>query len=114
MLIEIDDASFADGILRADRPVLAVFSAQWCGPCKHYTPVVEKLADDLEGALTVAKIDIDRAPEIASRYGVRMAPTTLLFRDGQVVAQHAGTMREPALRQFIDSAPGCRPSAAGR
>ena len=114
MLIEIDDANFADGILRADRPVLAVFSAQWCGPCKRYTPVVEKLAEELEGALTVAKVDIDRAPEIASRYGVRMAPTTLLFRDGQLVAQHAGTMPEPALRRFIDSAPGCTPSAARR
>lgn len=116
MVIEIDDGNFEDRVLRAKEPVLAVFSATWCGPCKSYTPVVERVGDELGAALVVAKVDIDRAPELAVRYGVKSAPTTLLFHGGELAGKQVGTMTERALREFVAtcSAPRCTPSAAGR
>lgn len=103
-ILDLDDAQFDDRIARANVPVLAVFTAAWCGPCKRFAPVVERVAEDLEGALLVATVDVDRAPATATRYGVRGAPTLLLFRDGEVAARSTGTMPERALRELVSGA----------
>jgi thioredoxin len=114
--IELDDDAFADRIARAATPVLAVFTATWCGPCKRFAPVVERVAEALEGSLLVATLDIDRAPATAARFGVRGAPTVLLFCDGELAARSTGSMPEHALRELVATccAPRCTPSAAGR
>ena len=86
----------------ASGAVLVDFSAEWCGPCKTMLPVVEKIAADYEGKLSVYTVDIDADPEIAARHGVMSVPTFLLFKDGQAVERVVGAMPERELKKRID------------
>jgi thioredoxin 1 len=84
------DANFEADVLGSGTPVLVDFTATWCGPCKALAPIVEKLADEYEGKIRVGKLDIDDAPGVAAKYGVRSVPTVMVFKNGQKVAQHVG------------------------
>ena len=86
------DATFQREVLSAPGPVLVDFTAAWCGPCKMLAPVVEQLAADLEGRLTVGKLDIDENIETAMAYAVMSVPTLLLFKQGQPVERLPGYM----------------------
>jgi len=86
------DATFQREVLSAPGPVLVDFTAAWCGPCKMLAPVVEQLAADLEGRLTVGKLDIDESVETAMAYAVMSVPTLLLFMQGQPVERLVGYM----------------------
>lgn len=86
----IDDQNFEAEVLQASTPVLIDFHATWCGPCKMLAPIVEKLADDYEGKLKVGKVDIDAAPKLASKYGIRSVPTVMVFENGEKKATHTG------------------------
>lgn len=83
-LLHLDDASFPAAVLDQTGPVLVDAYAEWCGPCKALSPTIEALARDLEGQATVAKLDIDRAPEVTATYGITSVPTVLVFEDGQL------------------------------
>ncbi|MGE3772516.1 MAG: thioredoxin [Gammaproteobacteria bacterium] len=83
------------------RAVLVDFWAAWCGPCRSLAPVLEQLADGLEGRLAIAKVDSDAEPELAGRYGVRSLPTLILFKDGAPVAQTMGAQPLSALHAFV-------------
>jgi thioredoxin 1 len=96
----IDDSNFEAEVLNATGPVLVDFHATWCGPCKMLTPIVEKLADDFEGKLKVAKIDIDQAPNVASKYGVRSVPTVMVFDGGERKASHIGLAKREKLLEL--------------
>lgn len=89
-VIPVNDGNFEAEVIAADRPVLVEFGATWCGPCKALAPIVDKIADDNVGRLKVVKIDTDDAPGVVRRYGVRSAPTVMVFRGGQKTAQHVG------------------------
>ena len=84
------DDNFEADVLGSGTPVLVDFTATWCGPCKALAPIVEKLADEYEGKVRVGKLDIDDAPGVAAKYGVRSVPTVMVFKNGQKVAQHVG------------------------
>lgn len=99
-VLSIDDRSFHEEVLESDRPVLVDFTATWCGPCKALAPVVEKLADATVGQLKVAKVDIDDSPETATRYGIRGAPTIVVFKNGKEAARHIGVTTEKRLREL--------------
>jgi thioredoxin 1 len=90
--IEVNDATFQKEVLDSDKPVLVDFWAIWCGPCRMVAPVVEELANEYEGKLRVAKIDVDVNPETAMKYGIRSIPTLLVFKGGQVVEQLVGAV----------------------
>lgn len=90
-------------LLNKETPVLADFSASWCGPCKAMLPVVERLAARFDGQAQVVKVDIDRASELALAHGVRSVPTFLLFANGQVVERIVGSTSESALAALIES-----------
>ena len=75
MALEINDANFEELVLRADKPVLVDFWAEWCGPCRMVGPIVNELADDYVGKLIVGKVDVDSNPGIASQFGIRNIPT---------------------------------------
>lgn len=95
------DQNFESEVLKSDLPVLVDFTATWCGPCKALAPIVEKLADEFQGTLKVGKLDIDDAPRVAQKYGVRSVPTVMVFKGGQKAGQHVGlTNRDKLVALF--------------
>ena len=99
----VSDASFESDVLKATGPVLVDFWAEWCGPCKMIAPALEEIAKDMNGKLTVAKINIDHNPQTPKRYGVRGIPTLMLFKDGQVAATKIGNMPKRQLVDWVES-----------
>jgi len=85
----VTEATF-DEFVKSDKPVLIDFWADWCGPCKLLGPVVEEIANDYEGKLTVGKLDVDANPRIAQQFGIMSIPTMLVFKNGEVVKQLVG------------------------
>jgi thioredoxin 1 len=92
-----DDKNFDQEVLKASGPVLVDFTATWCGPCKMLAPIVEQLADDFPGKLKVGKVDVDQAPGVAARYGIRSVPTVLVFQNGAKTGQHIGLTKRDKL-----------------
>ena len=97
----VTDESFRQDVLEAPGPVLVDFWAEWCGPCKAVAPVLDELARDYAGKLTVAKVDIDENPVTPNEYAVRGIPTMLLFRDGKPVDVKVGALPKSALKDWI-------------
>jgi len=87
---KITDDSFEADVLKAAKPVLVDFWAEWCGPCKQIGPSLEEIADELADQVTVAKLNIDENPNTPGQYGVRGIPTLMLFKDGAVAATKVG------------------------
>ncbi len=99
--LEITDANFEHEILQASVPVLVDFWATWCGPCKTIAPFVEELANELEGKLKVAKLDVDNNQQTAMKFGIRSIPTLLVFKGGKVVEQIVGAAPKKLLLDKI-------------
>ena len=100
--IEVTDATFEQEVLNASVPVLVDFWAIWCAPCRLIAPVVEELANEYEGKLKVAKLDVDHNPNTAVKYGIRSIPTLLIFKNGQVVDQIVGAVPKPYLVERLE------------
>ena len=97
----VTDESFRQDVLEAPGPVLVDFWAEWCGPCKAVGPILDELARDYAGKLTIAKVDIDENPVTPNEYAVRGIPTMLLFRDGKLLDQKVGALPKSALKDWI-------------
>jgi thioredoxin 1 len=102
--VAVTDASFETDVLKAAGPVLVDFWAEWCGPCKQIAPALEQIADELSGAVTVAKLDIEESPTTPSRYGVRGIPTMMLFRDGRMASMKVGAMPKQKILDWLAEA----------
>ncbi len=98
----ISDQSFETDVIRAEGLVLVDFWAEWCGPCKQIAPSLEEIATELDGKLTVAKLNIDENPESPTKYGVRGIPTLMLFKDGEVAATKVGALPKSKLVEWIN------------
>ncbi len=85
-IIHLTDDSFDTDVLKADGLTLVDFWAEWCGPCKMIAPILDEIAEEYQGKLTVAKLNIDQNPGTAPKYGIRGIPTLLLFKNGEVAA----------------------------
>ena len=99
---EINDASFKTDVLESDAPVLVDFWAEWCGPCKAIAPVLEDVAQALDGKVKITKLNVDESPEMSSQFGVMSIPTLILFKNGNIVATKVGGVTKSQLMAFIE------------
>lgn len=101
--LNFDDANFEQEVLQSDGPVLVDFWAEWCGPCQLVGPVIDKIADDYTGKVKVGKVDVDKAPQTAAKFGVQSIPTVLLFDKGQPVEKLVGAKQEKDYKAVLDA-----------
>ena len=101
---KVTDSSFEMDVIKANKPVLVDFWAEWCGPCIQIAPALEELASEYGEKLTVAKVNIDENPETPTRYGVRGIPTLILFKNGEIAATKVGAASKRKLAEWIDTA----------
>ncbi|MBQ0797037.1 thioredoxin [Zhongshania sp.] len=102
LIKKLEEQNFSEAISNTSGAVLVDFWAEWCGPCKMMNPVLENLAGELDGAVAIAKLNVDDSPEIAQRYNVRGIPTLLLFNNGELVAQRTGAASQQQVKAFIE------------
>ena len=103
-LFTATDANFPANVLQSPTPVLVDFWGEWCGPCKALAPLLEQLAAEYDGRLKIAKVELDKNQKTALAYGVRSAPTMILFKDGKVQATQMGLVSKSQLVKVIDAA----------
>lgn len=102
-VLHISDSEFNDKVINADGPVLVDYWAEWCGPCRMIAPILDEIAEEYAGKLSVVKINIDENTLTPTKYGVRGIPTLMLFRDGEVEATKVGALSKSELAKFIGS-----------
>jgi len=99
--IKVNDSNFKSEVLESPLPVLADFFATWCGPCRMIAPTVEEIAREYQGRLKVCKVDIDSAPDSASRYGVLSVPTLILFKGGRELDRIVGAVPRSTIEKMV-------------
>ena len=102
--VKVTDQTFEQDVLKADKPVLVDFWAEWCGPCKQIAPALDQISEELADVVTIAKLDIEESPGIPSRYGVRGIPTMMLFRGGQMASMKVGAMPKQKILDWLNEA----------
>ena len=102
--IQVSDSDFEQTVLQAELPVMVDFWATWCGPCRMVAPVVKELANEYEGKISCAKLDVDQNPKTASAYGIMSIPTLLIFKGGKPVSHIVGFRPKDELKQSLDAA----------
>jgi thioredoxin 1 len=100
---KVTDSSFDADVIRASGPVLVDFWAEWCQPCKNIAPLLEEIATEMKGKVTIAKVNVDENPQTPMKYGVRGIPTLILFKNGQVAATKIGEQPKSKLLEWVKS-----------
>ena len=101
-IVHFTDSNFKKEVLESNIPVLVDFWANWCGPCKMITPIVDELAREYSGKMKIGKVDVDSNSSVASKYGVMSIPTLIFFKGGKVMDQVSGALNKSSLKQKIE------------
>ena len=102
LIKHVSDATFDADVLKAGKPVLVDYWAEWCGPCKMIAPILDEVSATYQDKLQIAKMNVDENRDIPAKYGIRSIPTLMLFKDGQLAATKVGAMSKAQLTAFID------------
>lgn len=101
--VTVTDANFEEEVIKSDIPVLVDFWAAWCMPCKMLTPILKEIAEEMEGKIKIAKLNVDNSPQSAGQYGIRSIPSLLIFKSGSVIEQMIGALPKKTIQQKIDN-----------
>ena len=102
-LTSVTSANFDLEVMNSDKPVLVDFWAEWCGPCKALTPVLEEIATEMNGKANVVKVNVDQASDLAQKYGIRGIPTLIFFKNGEVTSTLVGNQPKAEIIKNINS-----------
>ncbi len=102
-IVYVNDSDFESKVLKADKPVLVDFWAEWCGPCKMIAPILDELAEEYGDKLIIAKMDVDQNRQTPMQYSIRGIPTLILFKDGTLADTKVGAVSKSQLKSFIDA-----------
>tara|TARA_Y100001954_G_scaffold239382_1_gene313504 strand:- start:718 stop:1035 length:318 start_codon:yes stop_codon:yes gene_type:complete len=103
MALNITEENFDELVLNSDKPVLLDFWAEWCGPCRMISPIIDELYTEFEGKAVIGKVNVDEAASISSKYGIRNIPTLLFIKSGEVVDKHVGSASKEDLSQKLSN-----------
>jgi thioredoxin 1 len=103
LILHVTDDSFEQEVLKSEQPVLVDYWAEWCGPCKMIAPILDDVAKEYQGRLTVAKLNIDQNEATPPKFGIRGIPTLMLFKGGEVAATKVGALSKTQLVEFLNN-----------
>ncbi|GIU24113.1 thioredoxin TrxA [Shewanella colwelliana] len=102
-IITLTDDSFENDVINSEIPVLVDFWAEWCGPCKMIAPILDDVAEEYAGKVTIAKLNVDQNNASPAKYGVRGIPTLLMFKNGELADTKVGALSKTQLKEFIEA-----------
>ncbi len=102
--VSVDDSNFDQMVLKSEKPVVVDFWAPWCRPCLMIAPILEELADEYSGRISITRMDVDHNPKTAAKYGIMSIPTLLIFKKGEPLSNIVGLRPKKELKQSLDAA----------